>query len=95
VMSLPDTAMGATFRLVTRWTRRDRGAEEGCVLEWCTRADAKMRLASEIVEIFHGSEAAAEAEQSFVRVFQQGDLPAEMAGICPAARAKRAGRAGG
>jgi tyrosyl-tRNA synthetase len=37
-----------------------------------------MKLAREIVAIYHGEEAAAHAEESFVRVFQQKDLPDEM-----------------
>ena len=79
VMSLPDTAMGAYFRLVTRWTPLQIEAlEEGLRTGVVHPRDAKMRLAGEIVEIFHGSEAATQAEQSFVRVFQQGDLPAEI-----------------
>jgi len=37
-----------------------------------------MRLAREIVAIFHGEDAAGEAEQAFQRVFQEGDLPEEI-----------------
>ena len=40
--------------------------------------DAKMKLAREIVSIFYDEHAAAQAEQAFVRVFQQGDLPEDM-----------------
>jgi len=40
--------------------------------------DAKMKLAREITEIFHGAEAAEQAEATFVRVFQQGSLPQDM-----------------
>ena len=38
-----------------------------------------MKLAREIVSIFHSEESAELAEQAFVRVFQQGDIPEEMA----------------
>jgi tyrosyl-tRNA synthetase len=79
VMSLPDMAMGAYFRLVTRWTPEQIAAIEADLFSGRLHPrDAKMRLAGEIVEIFHGPQAAAQAEQAFVRVFQQGDLPAEM-----------------
>jgi len=37
-----------------------------------------MKLAREIVEIYHGSQAAAQAEEAFVRVFQQKNLPEEI-----------------
>jgi tyrosyl-tRNA synthetase len=40
--------------------------------------DVKMVLAREIVESFHGEQAAQEAEAAFIRVFQQGDIPEEM-----------------
>lgn len=40
--------------------------------------DAKMRLASEIVKLYHGSEAAREAETRFRQVFQKGNLPDDM-----------------
>ncbi len=79
VMSLPDEAMLAYFRLVTRWTPEEiadieRGLAEGRLHP----RDVKMRLAREIVSIYHGEEAAERAEAAFVRVFQEGDLPEEM-----------------
>jgi tyrosyl-tRNA synthetase len=40
--------------------------------------DAKMNLASEIVKLYHGSEAAREAEARFRQVFQKGNMPDEM-----------------
>jgi tyrosyl-tRNA synthetase len=40
--------------------------------------DAKMKLAHEIVSIYHSQAEAEHAEKNFVRVFQQGALPDEM-----------------
>ena len=40
--------------------------------------DLKMRLAREIVTQFHSQEAALEAEEEFVRVFQRDELPSEL-----------------
>ncbi len=40
--------------------------------------DAKMRLAREIVALYHGAEAAAAAEERFKQVFQKGEMPTEM-----------------
>ncbi|MGB9831054.1 MAG: S4 domain-containing protein [Fervidicoccus fontis] len=37
-----------------------------------------MRLARELVTLFHGEEAAAEAEREFVAVFQKRELPSDM-----------------
>lgn len=47
--------------------------------------DLKMRLGREIVAMFHSGEAAREAEAEFVRVFQQRELPSELATIALAA----------
>ncbi len=79
VMSLPDSAMGAYFRLVTRWTPEDiRLLERQMASGELHPRDAKMRLASEIVEIYHGQAAAREAEEVFRRVFQERKSPAQM-----------------
>ena len=40
--------------------------------------DLKMRLGREIVEQFHGADAAENAEAEFIKVFQQHDLPTDM-----------------
>jgi tyrosyl-tRNA synthetase len=43
--------------------------------------DAKMRLAREIVTMFHGAEAARAAEAEFVKVFQRRELPTDMPSV--------------
>lgn len=79
VMSVPDKAMGQFFRLVTRWTPGEiAGLESGLASGSLHPRDVKMKLAREIVSIYHSEEAAAEAEKSFIRIFQQGDIPAQM-----------------
>lgn len=79
VMSVPDAAMGSYFRLTTRWTATEIAAlEEDISAGRLHPRDAKMKLAREIVEIFHGVETAQRAEENFVRVFRQHSLPAEM-----------------
>ncbi len=40
--------------------------------------DVKMKLAHEIVSIYHDEAAAERAEEAFIRVFQHGDIPDEM-----------------
>jgi tyrosyl-tRNA synthetase len=82
VMSIPDTAMRNYADLVTRWSpedigRRFRAYEAG---ELHPR-DLKQQLAYEITEIFHGSEAAHAAEEHFRRVFQEREIPDEMAEV--------------
>ncbi len=79
VMSVPDKAMPLYFRLTTRWTAAEISAVEQAVASGALHPrDAKMKLAREITEIFHGREPAAQAEATFIRVFQQGSLPEEM-----------------
>ncbi|RME47602.1 MAG: tyrosine--tRNA ligase [Chloroflexi bacterium] len=79
VMSLPDDVMIIYFKLVTRYgpaqiAEIEAGLESGRLHP----RDAKMELAREIVSIFHGDEAAQDAEEHFKRVFQQRRLPAEI-----------------
>ncbi len=79
VMSIPDHAMGNYFSLVTRWPEEEVGAiETGLEKGSLHPRDAKMKLAREIVEIFHDQEAATSAEKNFIRVFQKHDLPEDI-----------------
>lgn len=79
VMSIPDKAMGQFFRLVTRWTPDQiQAIEADLAAGQAHPRDVKMKLAHEIVAIYHSPEAAVEAEAAFVRVFQQGDVPEDM-----------------
>jgi len=76
VMSLPDKAMGQFFRLITRWTppeieEFELGMQQGRLHP----RDVKMKLAKEIVSIYHSPKEAEQAEQDFIRVFQKGNLP--------------------
>lgn len=79
VMSVPDFAMSAYFRLVTRWSPVEVEAIERNLTEGRIHPrDAKMKLAREITSIFYSAEAAATAEEAFVRIFQKGSAPEEM-----------------
>ena len=79
VMSVPDKAMGYFYRLVTRWTPpMIADLESGLKSGTYHPRDVKMKLAHEIVDIYHGPQAADQAEEAFVRVFQQKDIPEEM-----------------
>jgi len=78
-MSIPDQAMSNYFPLVTRWPEEEIEALETGLKEGHLHPrDVKMKLAREIVEIFHDQEAATSAEKNFVRVFQRHDLPEDM-----------------
>jgi tyrosyl-tRNA synthetase len=79
VMSIPDEAMPQYFTLVTRFEPSQvRQIEADLKSGRLHPRDAKMQLAREIVSIFHGDAAAAQAEGHFRQVFQQGQLPDDM-----------------
>ena len=79
VMSVPDKAMGHFYRLVTRWTPAEIEAVESRLADGSLHPrDAKMKLAHEIVSIFHSEAQAQQAEQAFIQVFQKGNLPEDM-----------------
>lgn len=78
-MSLPDHAMGNFMNLVTRWTPAQiRQIKNDLASGAAHPRDVKMKLAFEIVEIFHGAAAAQEAEARFRTVFQARELPDDM-----------------
>ena len=76
VMSVPDFAMGKFFRLVTRWTPHEINSIETAIASGSLHPrDAKMKLAREITTIFYSEAEAVEAENDFVRLFQQKEIP--------------------
>jgi tyrosyl-tRNA synthetase len=79
VMSIPDKAISNFMNLVTRWTPEEiADVQADLAAHRLHPRDAKMSLASEIVDIFHGTEAARRAEDHFRTVFQQREPPREM-----------------
>jgi tyrosyl-tRNA synthetase len=80
IMSIPDKAMGIYSRLVTRWTPDEIDQLESRLSQGDLHPkEVKMRLAREIVSIYHGLSAAEEAEAEFIRVFQEQGQPETMA----------------
>ncbi len=79
VMSVPDGAMEKYRRLVTRWKPAEILAMEKDIASGKQHPrDAKMQLAYEICSIFYGDEQARLAQDAFVRLFQQKNIPDEM-----------------
>ena len=79
VMSLPDHAMLNFYTLVTRYgpdqiAAVERGLADGSLHPM----EAKQQLAREIVSVFWGDRAAERAATHFARVFQAGQLPADI-----------------
>jgi tyrosyl-tRNA synthetase len=79
VMSIPDSAMGQFARLVTRWLPADVAAFEMDLKAGSIHPrDAKMKLAHEITATYYSESQADQAQEVFVRMFQQGQVPADM-----------------
>jgi tyrosyl-tRNA synthetase len=79
VMSVPDKAMGSFFRLVTRWTPPQIAElEDGMAAGQLHPRDVKMKLAYEIVSIYHSEADAQHAQQEFVHVIKEGLPPDSM-----------------
>jgi tyrosyl-tRNA synthetase len=72
-------AMGKFARLATRWLPDEiESLEKGMASGKVHPRDAKMKLAHEITAIFYGEASAKEAEEAFIRLFQQKAIPDEM-----------------
>ncbi|MDN5294100.1 MAG: tyrosyl-tRNA synthetase [Eubacteriales bacterium] len=79
LMSLPDELMLRYFELVTPLSLEEIAAiREGLNSGVLHPRDVKMRLARTIVTQYHGEEAARKAEEGFVKVFQQRQVPDDL-----------------
>lgn len=79
LMSVPDSAMGVYMRLVTRWSPHEIEAiESGVAAGSLHPRDAKMKMAAEIVTIFYSEPEAVQAQETFIKTFQQKEVPDEM-----------------
>ncbi len=79
LMSIPDDLMPNYFELDTDIPMEEVEAiRKGLADGTLHPMDTKKRLAREIVAIYHSSEAAAEAQAEFERVFSQREIPQDM-----------------
>jgi len=79
LMSIPDLAMGKYMRLATRWSPHEIEALEQEIAAGALHPrDAKMRISLEITSIFYGDAEAQKAQDTFVKMFQQREIPDEM-----------------
>ncbi|MGM0652292.1 MAG: tyrosine--tRNA ligase [Bacillota bacterium] len=79
IMSISDDLMAEYYRLATSLP----GDEITSILNQVESndihpRDAKMRLAREVVSLYHGDSKAEEAERQFQQVFQKKEMPSEM-----------------
>jgi tyrosyl-tRNA synthetase len=79
IMSLVDGLIIRYFRLCTDLAEKEvNGLEKDLKNSRINPRDLKLRLAWEIVKIYHGPEAAEKAQEFFVRTFSQKELPANL-----------------
>ncbi|MCF6094912.1 tyrosine--tRNA ligase [Microaerobacter geothermalis] len=78
-MSVPDELMIKYFELATDIPMEElESIKQGLAKGSIHPRDVKMKLAYFFVRMYHGEEAAEEAEQHFVTVFQQRELPTDI-----------------
>jgi tyrosyl-tRNA synthetase len=94
-MSIPDELMPKYYELATSMSNEDlKLLQEGLLDGTVHPRDAKMQLARTFVSMYHGEQAASEAQQHFVTVFQQRALPEDIEEIVVAADALEDGQIG-
>lgn len=77
-MSIPDSLIFRYFELATDVSGEDLGKISHDLKSGANPRDLKMRLARELVTLYHGTRHAKEAEGQFVDVFQKKSLPDEI-----------------
>ncbi|WP_156931912.1 tyrosine--tRNA ligase [Bacillus sp. J37] len=78
-MSIPDELMTKYFELVTDFTPEQiKKMKEELENGIFHPRDAKMLLAKTIVRMYHGNDAAENAESQFISVFQKGAMPEDI-----------------
>jgi tyrosyl-tRNA synthetase len=78
VMSMKDELIIKYFILCTDVPIKEIDEIDVDLKKGTNPRDAKMRLGQEIVALYHGVEAATQAQKEFVNMFQKGGLPDEM-----------------
>ncbi|MGI5911904.1 MAG: tyrosine--tRNA ligase [Syntrophomonadaceae bacterium] len=82
IMSIPDELITRYFELLTRVSQKDisfmhKDMEQGAV----NPRDIKMRLAREIIAIYHSSQEAINAQERFLLVFSQRNIPQDIPNV--------------
>ena len=79
VMSIPDSSIGNYFELCTFTPMEEvENIRKELLNGFLHPKETKMKLARQIVAIYHGEEKAEKAERSFVSTFQNREIPGEM-----------------
>ncbi len=78
VMSIPDSLITDYFVHCTRVPMTEIAKMAEDMVTGGNPRDAKIRLAKEIVRLYHGDDEAAKAEQYFIETFSKGHVPEEV-----------------
>ncbi|MFA5841626.1 MAG: tyrosine--tRNA ligase [Candidatus Paceibacterota bacterium] len=78
VMALRDDLIIKYFTLCSRLSEDEISKIENGIKSGENPRDAKMRLAREVVSLYHGEKKARAAEENFVGTFQKGGLPEDL-----------------
>ena len=81
IMSISDELMWRYFELLSARSLDEIGLLQKQVKKGKNPRDIKFLLAEEIVERFHGKQSSADAKASFLRQFQQGQMPEEIKSV--------------
>lgn len=85
VMALRDDLVIKYFTLVTRVPLDDVKDYESALRGGANPRDIKMKLAFEIVKMYHSSKAAVAAEEAFVKTFSKKEIPDDLPELKPSA----------
>lgn len=78
IMSMKDELIIKYFILCTDLSIKEIDAIDKSLKSGSNPRDAKMKLAGEIVTLYHDSQAAISAQQDFINVFKKGGVPEDM-----------------
>ena len=81
IMSISDELMWRYFELLSARSLDEIGLLQKQVKKGKNPRDIKFLLAEEIVERFHGKQSSEDAKASFLRQFQQGQMPEEIKSV--------------
>jgi tyrosyl-tRNA synthetase len=78
VMRMADSELTTYFTICTRVPLEEIEEMNRALENGTNPRDIKMKLAHEIVRMYHGEEAAGKAESAFIETFQKGQVPDEV-----------------
>jgi len=78
IMSIPDNLLVSYFQLCTDLSSDDIDKIIKAIKQGANPRDYKMKLAKEIVRLYHGAKSAQSAEEQFVKTFQKKEAPSNL-----------------